>query len=391
MFGLKTGPRQAAREEKGSVLSELIAFHGCSASWSPRSGAALVRTGYARNPVVYRCVQMIAEAASSVPLFACQGRERLPDHPLTVLLKRPNPDQPGQSFLEHLYGHLQISGNAYAEVIEGLHVPAALYLLRPDQVSVETGPDGWPRAWLHKVGGRTRRLVRDAEGRPKIVHIRLFNPLDDREGQSPLTVAGNAIDLHNAATAWNKSLLDNAARPSGALIYRGPEGAASLTGEQFDRLKAELAETYQGQRQAGRPMVLDGGLDWKPMSMTPAEMDFRELKHGAAREIALAFGVPPMLLGIPGDNTYSNYSQANLAFWRHTILPLIGKVAETLSLALGGEGISVGFDMDGIDALYQSRLERLRILLDTDVITDAEKRIALGFPAGKGGADAGYA
>ncbi|WP_370334832.1 phage portal protein [Parvularcula marina] len=380
MFGFKTKPRQMAREEKGSVLGDLIALHGgMGASWSSRSNVSLARTGYAKNPVVYRCVQMIAEAASSVPLFAQQGRERLEAHPLTALLRKPNPDQPGQSFLEHLYGHLQISGNAYAEVIEGLSVPAALYLLRPDQVTAETGPDGWPRAYLHKVGGKTRRLPRDTDGQPGLIHIRLFNPLDGREGQSPLCVAGNAIDLHNAATSWNKSLLDNAARPSGALIYRGPEGASSLTGEQFDRLKSELADTYQGQRQAGRPMVLDGGLDWKSMSLSPAEMDFRELKNGAAREIALAFGVPPMLLGIPGDNTYSNYAQAHLAFWRHTILPLITKVADSFSLALAGEGVSIGFDTDAIDALQQGRIERLRLLLDADVITDTEKRILLGF------------
>ena len=382
MFGFRMKAGSQPAEKKGSVLGDLIALHGGgAASWSPRHFGALARTGFGRNPVVYRCVQMIAEAAASVPLFAVSGEDRLSDHPAARLLQMPNPDQPGAGFFETLYGHLQVSGNAYMERVDGVGGPAALYLLRPDEVTVEAGDDGWPEAYLHKVGNRTRRLGRDDDGRMRVIHIRLFNPVCSREGQSPLGVAANAIDLHNAATTWNKSLLDNAARPSGALIYRGPEGASSLTGEQFDRLKSELSETYQGQRQAGRPMVLDGGLDWKPMSLSPAEMDFRELKNGAAREIALAFGVPPMLLGIPGDNTYANYSQANIAFWRQTILPLVGKVAAALGMGLGFDGVDVSFDADRIDALHQSRLERLKMVLDASVITDAEKRIALGYPA----------
>ena len=89
------------------------------------------------------------------------------------------------------------------------------------------------------------------------------------------------------------------------------------------RLKEELESAHTGKFNAGRPLLLDGGLDWKPMSLSPAEMDFAGTRHAAAREIALAFGVPPMLLGIPGDNTYATYKEANLAFWRLTILPLV--------------------------------------------------------------------
>lgn len=384
MLGFKTRAKSPPPDTKGSALGDLIAIYGGGSTWSSRHPAALAKNGFSRNPVVYRCVQMIAEAAASVPLFSRRGDERLIAHPVAHLLRQPNPDEPGHSFLESLYGHLEISGNAYIEMVEGLDGPAALYLLRPDTVTVETGADGWPRAYLHKVGGKTRRLEKMTDGRSRIIHLRFFNPLSGCEGQSPLSVAANAIDLHNAATTWNKSLLDNAARPSGALIYRGPEGAGNLTGEQFDRLKAELAETYQGQRRAGRPMVLDGGLDWKPMSLSPAEMDFRELKHGAARDIALAFGVPPMLLGIPGDNTYANYSQANIAFWRQTVLPLIGKVADGLALGLGYDGVEVAYDPDAIDALHQSRLDRLRMVLESDVISEEEKRLALGYPAERG-------
>jgi len=134
--------------------------------------------------------------------------------------------------------------------------------------------------------------------------MRLFHPVNGHYGMSPIDAAAASIDLHNAASAWNKALLDNAARPSGALIYAA--NSCVMRGEQFARLKSELELSFQGARNAGRPLLLEGGLDWKPLSLSPKDMDFVEAKHAAAREIASALGVPPMLLGIPGDNTYSD-------------------------------------------------------------------------------------
>ena len=159
------------------------------------------------------------------------------------------------------------------------------------------------------------------------------------------------------ASAWNKALLDNAARPSGALVYSGPEGAV-LSDTQFDRLKRELTDTYQGARNAGRPLLLEGGLDWKAMSLTPKDMDFLEAKHTAAREIALAFGVPPMLLGIPGDNTYANFQEAN-----RVLLPPDRAAAGVAHRQLVrawlapqfGDGIRLTIDTDRIDALAADR------------------------------------
>jgi HK97 family phage portal protein len=88
---------------------------------------------------------------------------------------------------------------------------------------------------------------------------------------------------------------------------------------------------HQGARNAGRPMLLEGGLDWKPMGFSPSDMEFQKTKEAAAREIAIAFGIPPMLLGIPGDATYANYQEANRAFYRLTVLPLAQKVLADLA------------------------------------------------------------
>ena len=120
------------------------------------------------------------------------------------------------------------------------------------------------------------------------------------------------------------------------------------------------------------------------MSLSPKDMDFLELKHGSAREIALAFGVPPMLLGIPGDNTYSNYREANLAFWRQSVLPLAGRIASALGGWLGpawGETLRIGFDADAVEALSLEREALWRRVSDADFLTPDEKRQAVGYGA----------
>jgi HK97 family phage portal protein len=213
-----------------------------------------------------------------------------------------------------------------------------------------------------------------------ILHVRLFHPANDHYGMSPIEAAAAAIDIHNAAGAWNKALLDNAARPSGALVYAARSG--NLTGEQFARLKSELELSYQGARNAGRPLLLEGGLDWKPLSLSPKDMDFVEAKHAAAREIALALGVPPMLLGIPGDNTYSNYQEAQRAFWRGTVLPLVGRTAKALSAWLApawGGGLELRPDLDQVEGLGAEREALWARLNAATFLTPDEKRAAVGY------------
>src|SRR5690606_33799 len=257
--------------------------------------------------------------------------------------------------MEALYGALQTAGNAYVEATgdaDGDGAPDELWALRPDRVKVVPGRAGWPEAYEYAAGGRSVRLGRHADGWSPVMHLKLFHPTDDHYGFSPLEAAAFAIDVHNASGAWNKALLDNAARPSGALVYGAKDGER-LTADQFEALRGQVEESHAGTMNAGRPMILEGGLDWKPMSWTPSDMDFIAGKHAAAREIALAFGVPPQLLGIPGDATYANYREANAAFWRGTVVPLVRKTAAALTGWLGGRfaGVRIEADLDGLPAL----------------------------------------
>jgi HK97 family phage portal protein len=381
--------RKAAPETKSTVPGGLFALSlSGSARWSGRDAAALARNGVMGNAIAYACVRKIAGAAASVPFLLYDGPNEVEDHPLLTLLARPNAAEDGPALFERWYGLLHSAGNAYLEAVSLDGVPRELHVLRPDRMKVVAGARGWPAAYDYIVDGRTTRIARDGSGFLPVLHAALFHPLDDHYGLSPLQVAGAAIDVHNQGAAWTKALLDNAARPSGALIYRGPDGAPGLTDEQFTRLKRELEDAYQGASNAGRPMVLEGGLDWKAMGYTPSDMDFAETRSVAAREIALAFGVPPMLLGIPGDNTYANYAEANLNFWRQTVLPQVARTAAALTRWLCprfGEGLRVGYDADAVEALGEARQALWEKLSGASFLTINEKRAAAGYSPVEGG------
>jgi HK97 family phage portal protein len=375
---LSRGRVVPGREEKAAVPLAVLAGQA-GPGWEGRSYAALARNGFCRNPVAYRSVRLVAEAAASVPVIVAEDGRETADSAVTALLRRPNPLMAGPEFLEALIGHLLLSGNAFVEPVAVGGAIREIYLIRPDRVTVEAGVDGWPRALKIATGSGERRLpFRGLAGDP--LHIRLFHPLDEQAGFAPLAAAGQALDLSNAAATWNKALLDNSARPSGALVYQ-PKDGGNLTPAQYDRLKRELEEGYSGTVSAGRPLLLEGGLDWKAMGLTPRDMDFAEARNGAARDIALALGVPPMLLGIPGDNTYANYQEANRAFWRLTVIPLLTRTLASLAhwLEPPGPRLTLTPDLDQIPGLSAERGELWARVGAADFLTQAEKREAVGY------------
>ena len=379
MAGFIARLARAAGFVPATKASAAVALYGEGrAVWTARDYGALSREGFQRNAVVHRSVRLVAEAAASLPLTLAGADDA---HPLITLLARPNPREGGMGFLDGVYGQLLVSGNAYLEAVEIDGTPRALFALRPDRMRVVAGADGWPVAYEYTVGGRRIRYEQ-AGAVPPILHLTLFNPLDDHYGLSPMEAAAVPLDIHNAAGAWNKALLDNAARPSGALVFAPTTGAA-LSDTQFTRLKAELEASYQGSANAGRPLLLDGGLDWRPLSLSPKEMDFVEAKAAAAREIALAFGVPPLLLGLPGDNTHANYAEANRAFYRQTVIPLVRRTADAIArwLEPAFGPVRLEPDLDAVEALATERESLWRRLQGADFLSDAEKREAVGYPA----------
>ncbi|MEM7667073.1 MAG: phage portal protein [Pseudomonadota bacterium] len=368
----KGGEKNRVPLAPGFFQGWMPAFEGGSSTRNFEYTAA-VNQSFLSNPVAQRAVRIVAEGIGQAPLSATDER-------LTALITATSA---GQSLVETLAAHILLHGNGYVQIVKDASGhPIELFALRPDRVKVIAGQDGWPCAFEYVVGGdRITIPVEDDEGWPNIVQIKAMHPLEDYYGAGALAAAHQAVLIHNAAAEWNLALLENAARPSGALVYDTGDGAG-LTTDQFDRLKTELTAAFSGAGNAGRPMLLDGGLKWQKMSMSPADMDFATLKSTAAREIALAFGVPPMLLGLPGDNTYSNYREANRALWRLTLLPLADKLLSALHEGLSPwfPESSLGIDLDQVPALSEDRERLWNQVSGADFLTDAEKRQMLSLP-----------
>lgn len=386
--GTKSAPdmvRPLQSRSGAGVPFALIGSGGIAGDDVPQSYDAQVRGLFCKNAVAQAALRLVTDAVGEIEMTASDAR-------VAALIAAPSA---GQALLETLAAHLLLHGNAYVQVVEdGAGGIAELYALRPERVTVDAGPDGWPGAYLYRIGSSVSRLVPyDAAGLPTIIHLKSVHPADDHYGLGCLGAAASAMAIHNAAARWNKALLDNAARPSGALIHEGANGSL-LTGDQFERLKTEMSAHYAGAINAGRPLLLDGNLKWQTMSLTPADMDFVALKDAAAREIAMAFGVPPMLLGLPGDATYANYKEANRALWRNRIVPLANRLLTGLAHGLAGwfvdgEGgnaptprpshrLSLRVNMNHIPALAEERERLWTQVGGADFLTREEKRALVG-------------
>jgi HK97 family phage portal protein len=375
LFGWKSAGRGVSRPALSRSFSAWIG----GVDPLPTRYEDRVREGYYNNPVAQRAVRLVAEGVGSAPISASEPAV------LPLLAAKTA----GQGLVETVAMQLLLHGNAFVQVLcpstalgANGDRPVELFALRPERVTVEADARGWPVAYQYKAGEAAMRIAaEDAAGRPAVIHIKAANPLDDHYGLGCLGAATGAIAIHNAATKWNKALLDNAARPSGAMVYEPGEAGATLSPEQFERLRTELDSSFSGAGNAGRPMLLEGGLKWQAMSLTPADMDFVGLKAASAREIALAFGVPPMLLGLPGDAAYANYKEANKALWRLAILPVAATVLGGIADGLKGwfPGLALSVDLDQVPALSEERERLWGQVTAADFLSVEEKRAMLGF------------
>ena len=358
------------------------------ALWSSNNYNKFANEAYIKNVIAHRSISMIATACASVPfkLYRKSNSTRIPlnDHPLLKLLAKPNPVQSTQEFMETIYAYRQIAGNAYVlSVCSKTQMPQELYVLRPDRITVMPGENFVPQGYLYQVGDKkTQFRVNSITGASLILHIKNFHPLSNWYGLSPIEAAAYSIDQHNQAGEWNQALLQNGARPSGAIVVKGEQGMSSrLTEDQYNRLKALVDETFSGPRNAGRPILLEGGLDWHEMSLSPKDMDYIESKHSSARDIALALGMPPQLLGIPGDNTYANLQEARLALWEQTIIPMVENVIGNLNTWLQGlyySEVELSYSTDDISALTLRKEAMWNRVEHCTFMTINEKRQSVG-------------
>lgn len=374
-----TTPKLQRKSALSGVTSRAYMVSPGQAVWMERDYAQFAREAYIRNVIAHRAINLVADGAASIKIKWNAGRKQA----VLALLTNPNPLQSQSEFLRCLYQYRLISGNAFVLGV-GAEGFKELHLLRPDRMAVIAGKNGLPAGYRYSVNSvATDYPVDRLSGLSRVLHLKQFHPLSDWYGLSPVEAAAYSIDQHNQSGAWNQALMQNGARPSGALVVKTSDtSAGTLSDDQYQRLKTQIDEQFSGAANAGRPLLLEGGLDWKEMSLTPKDMDFIEAKHSAARDIALAFGVPPQLLGIPGDNTYANLQEARLALWEQTILPLaestMTQFGQWLFAHAGTSGV-LTLDVDSIPALATRNQAIWDRVEKASFLTDAEKRAAVGY------------
>ena len=378
--------RRAESVKQSTIARIIYQGHG-QPKWTDQRFDKLSQEAYQKNVVAFRCINMIADAVASVDWEIWDGDKVLDSHPHYANIKRPNPAQSGIEFMCAKISYLMIGGNAYDERIVAGGEIKERYTLRPDRMKIIDGPNWpWPSRYLYEAGARKQFWDVDPKtGVSDIRHFKLFNPLDDWYGQSPIWAGRFGVDQHNEAMGWVQALLQNSARPSGALIMKGEQ---VLGDDQFKRLKAEMEEQYSGASNAGRPMLLEGGLDWQEMGLSPADMALIDTKYSAAVDVAMAFGVPPQLVGIPQSQTYNSYEQARLSFWEDTVLPLVGYIAAEDSAWIQdvyGDSIELKPNLDRVPAIADKRTKLWDMADKAKDLTVNERRELKGFAEIDGG------
>jgi HK97 family phage portal protein len=385
-------PKQETIETKSENKTEFKTFFLSSgtASWSNSNYASFASEGYIKNVIAHRCITLLSSAASFIPLrlFRIENgkKNEVKTHPILDLLNRPSKFSSKMDFFESIYSYKLIAGNVYIRAILFKGKPVELQVIRPDKVSVLTGKNEEVCGYrVSYASGDKDFYFNQMNEKCEILHLKSFHPLNEYYGLSAVECARYAIDQHNEASTYAKALLQNSARPSGALIVKATEynSGGTLTEPQFVRLKEQLYDQFSGIGNTGKPMLLEGGLDWKEMSISPRDMDFMENKNSASREIALAFGVPPQLLGLPGDSTYNNMMEARIAMWEQTIIPMMSDAILGFSNWLSklfGEEIVIEFNKESISALTHKRETEWEKIIKADFLTEDEKREYFGFP-----------
>jgi len=389
-------PEDQPRQTKSAPM---VMYQGTTQGYTNKQRYEdFAKDGYLQNSVVYRCVNEISQGAASVPFKIFSGDEEVENHPIAALLNRPNPLMHRVEYFQALYAQLVMGGNAYAVKTLIAGRPTELHCLRPDRIRIVASQTMIPQAYEYLINGRVvqRYDVDPQTGMSEVKHFKMFHPLDDYLGLSPVMPAAADIDQHNLSARHNVALLNNGARPSGALIFDPKDESGmpvQLSESQRQQILTDLELRFSGERNAGRAMLLEGDFKYVEMGLSPREMDFLQLKNMSARDIALCFGVPGQLVGIPDSQTYANMSEARLALYEETIIPLMKRVESDLNEWLAShyqEDITITYDYDQISAMterrrmvYQNVIEAVR----EGIISRNEARERLDLQPIEGGDD----
>lgn len=346
--------------------------HECN----PYNFESFAGKGFSNNAIVYRAISLIARSMASVEFDVNDDRNPKLAAQISAFLANPCESYDTARILDAITTYLLIAGNSYMYLSN--EYPFSMQVLRPDRVEIVPTRD---KTSVDHYIYRTHEGSVAITDVNNVIHLKFFNPMSDWYGLSPLQAAAKSVDQHTAVSEHNLSILKNGGRPSGCLVLRN--GADNLTDRQREQLMDGIRESYSGTNNAGRVMILEGDFEWKDLSKSPKDLDFFLGKNISAREIAQVFGIPPMLIGIQGDSTFSNYREARYHLWEDTILPILNQFIAAFNKWLYenvSTSIKIGVNMDKISALSFKRDQLWKRVSDCNFLTIDEKRAFLGYP-----------
>lgn len=333
----------------GSMLTARQTNRAMWPKWDPEQA---VSRGLDLSVWLFRCVDILSKAFADVPLVVGFGSgdefEPAPTHPAQALLDKPNDFHPQSYFRRVSAEHLLLTGNALICATRGARSePLELFTIQPNRIAPvadESGIIGYDV----RVGGRkndVRRLSAD-----DVTHIMLPNPDSPWWGHSPLQAVMREVAIDSETANWQKTSLQNMLVPPG--VFTTTE-KVFLSKTQLEETQDRLRSEYQGSLRARQPMLL-GGLEWKPLAMSPQELDFLKSGKINAERICAAYGVPLPLAGIIDKATYNNIRELRSVFWEDTATPFVKYLSDGLAHGLSltfGEQLTIRPDMSRVEAM----------------------------------------
>lgn len=329
---------------------------------------------------VFASVRAIAQTVASVPFVFYRdtpsGRERLPQtHPLVRLFWGVNPTMTRYDFWEATMVYLELTGNCFwaLEKEDGRGQPAELWPLRPDRMRVVPDKEKLVGGYLFSIGERSV-----AYGPREIIHLKYFNPLNERWGISPLAAARQGLLADFYAVLYNQRFFRQGARPSGVLSTEEPLDDAS-----FQRLRAEFDQAYSGAERSHRVILLEKGLQWQSVSLPQKDMEFVEQRKLSREEILAVYKVPPIEVGILEFANYANSETQDKIFWTKGIIPRLKKIEEAINTFLAprfGGDVFGEFDLSRVEALRENEDLKSQVaqrLVESGIWTTNEARSRL--------------
>lgn len=352
---LRPKPRQT---ENHTICSSYSFLFGPTSSGRPVTERSAMQM-----TAVYSCVRILAEAIAGLPLHVYRykdggGKEKAVDHCLYRLLHdEPNPEMTSFVFRETLMTHLLLWGNAFAQIVRnGLGEVIGLYPLQPNRISVGRDLDTkalyyeYQTSWDEPAGEYKTIRLTPAD----VLHIPGLG-FDGLVGYSPIAMARNAIGLAQATEDYGASFFANGAAPGGVLEHPG-------TIKDPSRVRESWQQTFGGAKNGNKVAVLEEGMKYTPISVSPEQAQFLETRKFQLNEIARIFRIPPHMIGDLEKSSFSNIEQQSLEFVKYTLDPWVIRweqaITKTLLSAREKQQLFVKFNVEGLlRGDYQSRME----------------------------------